>query len=870
MKTEKNRTIASRADRGASSEGAALIICLGLLSVMTLLSVAFAISMRIERMAARNFADTIRAKQLIHVALVRAFEDIDNTMSDSRSLAEQQEGGPPVPVVYPVWTSLVERGTLLIEKGIVGGDVMWSYHPDGEEANIREGEALSFIPGGSGDPMDLVDPMDLLTQSEFADTRWITNNIHRGRVSYIVINNSGLLDANSVAGTNRTYSSHVSEIDVSDTPEFVGTIDSFVNDRHRDFRYETPGELAQMNDSIRAGEPVSSFSVYSHDIARDKIFLKKRIDQMSDTEKREWWKLIDLGRPATNLGHRVAQFHLHDKFNLNSITNFDGYYKPGDLNGYTSDSGPDGFMQNYFYPLVGILEMAGFLRANDIAWNIVNYLDPDRIPQGEDSRPWTHTEGGEAIPMINEIVLEEEPVFGNRMYCLGAFGGQGQWIDGAHGSAYRLSVELWYPYAPVTVDPDDNFSFQLGIFRSRETILPPERVMTSTNLVSQLSKLNEPITNMVFGTDDEFVVFDQLIGFHTNGSATLARISVDNHFYFLGRVVKDEGIFSDVPVDEAMGYESNPGLNINRKMYDFTAPIVFQVNDPRSNGQQKYWRIIDRFNNGLSWHPSEGGHSLDEMNITPHRSIRNRQNQPVCDPWSFRGHGLPIYAQNGPMRNIAELGHIFRSNLDDEEGPDKPWMWYWRNIDLMHRKEGAQLLDLLTVRAATNEPTAGLFSMNSRQFEPSRAIFHNLEIGLTGVVDTVSASIPDQKIRSLIDELTRNEFTSFTDMFTAEDDDEGGGGPLAEAFRQCAPDVPVEARRHANHRSANDIYKEDVFRHICELITFRQNLFTIILGAQALSPRGNFVVAEKRAVANVYRDAYTGRHFVRSFKWLDD
>ena len=82
--------------------------------------------------------------------------------------------------------------------------------------------------------------------------------------------------------------------------------------------------------------------------------------------------------------------------------------------------------------------------------------------------------------------------------------------------------------------------------------------------------------------------------------------------------------------------------------------------------------------------------------------------------------------------------------------------------------------------------------------------------------------------------------------------------------------MPVEARRHANHRSANDIYKEDVFRHICELITFRQNLFTIILGAQALSPRGNFVVAEKRAVANVYRDAYTGRHFVRSFKWLDD
>jgi len=62
----------------------------------------------------------------------------------------------------------------------------------------------------------------------------------------------------------------------------------------------------------------------------------------------------------------------------------------------------------------------------------------------------------------------------------------------------------------------------------------------------------------------------------------------------------------------------------------------------------------------------------------------------------------------------------------------------------------------------------------------------------------------------------------------------------------------------------------DILDQLVNLITFRNNYFTVIVGAQVLGNDQKTVVGEKRAVATVYRDAYTGRHFMRSFKWLDE
>jgi hypothetical protein len=46
-------------------------------------------------------------------------------------------------------------------------------------------------------------------------------------------------------------------------------------------------------------------------------------------------------------------------------------------------------------------------------------------------------------------------------------------------------------------------------------------------------------------------------------------------------------------------------------------------------------------------------------------------------------------------------------------------------------------------------------------------------------------------------------------------------------------------------------------------------MFTVLLGAQVLAADGQTVEAEKRAVAIIYYDAYTGGYFTRFFKWLN-
>jgi len=757
--------------------------------------------------------------QLIDIALSNAVEDINNTMLN------------PVPVVYPDWSGLVRGGQ-------AQPDVMWSYNPAAQVANILSGQATNVIPGG-----DLNDPMDLRVQSSSASPRWITNATPTGLYAYVVVNASGLLDANFAGGADRLWSTSVAELDISGLPEITGMGHTFLADRATQGPYSSPQELEQNNSGISG--PLSTLTTFSQDPGRDQLFLT------TTNPGAFWWQYIDYRRPQHKLGQNDADQYLRDKFDVNSITNYAAYYNMGSITSYVGDIA---FFEEYYLPLSYILfyVLPPNERPDDVAWNIVNYLDPDRIPQGGSARPWTNTQGGEPIPMINEIVVRERNITEeSQILCMGAdnLSDVRNIENPERGSPYyTLSIELWYPYAPLQVSPNDNFSFQLGIFGQR--VATSIGIMDSPAAIQQLS-LDVNISDMEFGTDTEFLVFEQTFGFHTNGSPELVSLGdTEDGFWFIARVSQRTN-FGLIPVDEAI-----------RNSFHITRPRVYQVNDPRSNGHEIYWRFNEeeklsenlRFSNGMDWDPSEG-HSLGQMNITPLRNIRDSTNQPVCDPWSFRGHGLPIFARNGPMHNIAELGHIFRSNLDDGQ-PANSHLWLWRNINLMHRNEGANLLDYFTAWPQS-QPISGLFNINSRQTEATRGLFHNLSIGIDGVAETPLWNVHESSIDQVLAEMVSGEFTSFTDMFTDADEDGGGGGPLADAFRECAPD-PVNVR-HANQVSPNDIYKEDTFRHICELISFRQNLFIIILGAVEFQEDGMTLAREDHSAAYVYRDAYTGK-----------
>ena len=684
--------------------------------------------------------------------------------------------------------------------------------------------------------------MDELDEDNLPEWRYVTfenddgTTVTNGRVAYMVINGSGCLDPNRIGGEDRTWSTNINEINISS----VAGAAAFVSDREDHVRYETVAEVHRINTGLGAGDGRTMLP-YSLDIGKDLFF--------TDTNQ---------------LGYLNAL--LTNKFQINSITNYDGYYEPENFSGYSDDdSGTNNFMDNYYTPLHDLLDAAGLERPADVTWNIVNYLDTDRIPQCALDYPWRHTEGNEAIPLINEIVFRVSP-------------------DAPPGSNhYEFAVELWYPFAPVSVLPTNNFMLQVGVFTTNWTGRPQNEIPIEwyepaapgwgSDMIMDVRdpdwSFDMDIENMSFGTTSEFIVVtspeDRRISFVSNGVIGVG----NNAVWMLARVVVDgAGSFGHLPVDEAMGYhreEERDGDVARRALKKYDSEVCYEINDPRVNGQCRYW---DPEGLGAGAAPDTG----ERYDYTSVADCTLGYTNRLVTAWDdHRTHGTPIWAKNGLMLNIAEIGHIYRSNLDDE----MPVGWrFWRNVDLMHQDEGAALLDWITVRnndkktggiieeVGTNYlPLTGLVNISSRQYDSLYALINELWLGTTNEDWTGEFLIDPVDASNLVEEIIYyGPYLQYRDLFWDDGDDDGG--PIARAFRQCAS---VAGGSHTN-----DILLEDTFRHIAELITFRQNMFQVLVAAQSLAKDGESVVGEKRALATVVRDSYTGVYYMRSFKWLDD
>lgn len=666
-------------------DGVALIIVLGMLTIISLLVVSFMRSMRDERQTTKDHVDLVRARQLVPVAIVRAMEDVDRRMASS--------------CYPPFWTNAYQDVACSTGAALC---------PD-----ILDDQAVAAIPAALR-----TDASNAAAGSCYWTPVITDDGRTNGRVAYLVVNCSGLLDANVVGGTTRTGSTSVSELDLSGLPEMADSSRAtlFCSNRILHRRYETIAELAKLNPGVLA-DPVSNLFVYSYDPGRDMYFTNQ-----------------------SELGLRTIG--LTNKFRINRLATYTNY---------TTEP----FVSEYWRPLVDLLARAG-LRTNtdSIAWNIVDYLDPDRIPSAA---------GGEAVPRLNEIVLTEDP---------------------PGSTNYQLVVELWFPFAPVCLTSGDSVALRTEICHS-------DPLVTATSVYA--------VGNMEFGNvSNEFLTFTSSSFRITTDVTNIVAISVGHPVTVSAQVL--------------VGAAPMPGAVYGPT--GLTSTIDLSVNDPR----------------GMEWEPMMTN-TLGTMNAN-------------CAPWADGGQGLPIFHRDGPMQSIGELGHIYCSD------PDRPW----RNIDLMSTDEGAALLDWMTARA-TNAGAHGLVSISTAQKDVLRVLFHNMMIGYTNRFFAERVLLPDANIGALVDAIVANgPYLGFRDLFH--------DGTVAKAFSDCVPSNSAPAVKGE--------LSEDILRNIAEMITFRQNLFTIIVAAQVLAPDGIASIAEKRAVAIVYRDAYTGKHFTRSFRWLTD
>lgn len=212
--------------------GSALVIVLGMLSVLLLMGVAFSITMRTERAGASNMRHAAMARHILDSALARTMADLD------RALEEQ--GDLPVPT---------------------GGVIVTVSSKPGGAANVNP---LCY-------EASLHLPPDQLIAAVYTNAQWlpiygdvrITSNDKNdpasadspvGRYAYVILNGCGYLDPNIVgdSNSNRLYGLTPYEIDIEgDNGNVLGM--DHADDAHRFLETrDDMGHFATMGDFLTA------------------------------------------------------------------------------------------------------------------------------------------------------------------------------------------------------------------------------------------------------------------------------------------------------------------------------------------------------------------------------------------------------------------------------------------------------------------------------------------------------------------------------------------------------------------------------------------------------------------------------------------
>ena len=345
--------------RGPAS-GVALILVLGVLSLMLIMGTAFVITMRTERLAAGNHADSVRARHLAQVGLVRALDQLQQAL--------------PIQRMYPDWNVTSSWNSTN----------MWPY-----STNILRGSATNYVPRALWDAATNADWREPTTNHwleimsiydwgvDPASTstprgRLIETNLI-GRVKYLILNCSGLLDANYVGGATRAGGAHPREIAVGQLGELPELF--CAEYRPQDLRYESLAELAELNDFLP-----SNFCVYSRALPG-------------------YWDAV--------AGEVRTQVNLAGDFQA---------------------------ISNRREQIVAALTKTGL--ASDeayIVWrNLLDYIDEDSVPQ-------LQTACVEAVPMLNEVLID------NVVQTNAS-------VPPDQELRTTIKIELWYPFVNQAQD----------------------------------------------------------------------------------------------------------------------------------------------------------------------------------------------------------------------------------------------------------------------------------------------------------------------------------------------------------------------------------------------------------------------------------
>ena len=528
-----------RANQTSSSPraGAALIVALGVLSLVLLLATAFVLSMQTERMAVRNAEEKSSALGLTDIGILDAACYLEpetnltfNYVSPHaywHSDVNQNEQGQSVEWIspsdedetdeYASYKTYRERLRTILKRAYpdkepkrfrpdICGLLAGSGNDDvQDETRIGETDFTVFPPSVTNHlPPSLVHQLS----TNALPTRWEyitsvnennTNDVRlTGRVTFFVADISGLADIRHATSNQLAMAFGVSG-DSGAVPPSIATA-------------TTPLDLAALL-SAGLGEespslsPLDTFTTFSLDPSPWCLPLAP-----------ERWE-----EGAVFLGNSADPPVLTNKFDLACVTNSDaGITRILESHPAYLDNDPRTwwFAKRYDDPsddLVDTLESisnalfhteprfsftstASNRTARALFWNLLNDLDADRYPQTDTDEPWLDDIGVEAVPLVSEFCVTNLAVdidtrpFGFKTSCPACQELQEMYQSGSVPTnlAHHVCAELWYPFFATNGVPETTY----GIPDTTYLALHLWKTAYTNDIESVLARVNDDFSTV--------------------------------------------------------------------------------------------------------------------------------------------------------------------------------------------------------------------------------------------------------------------------------------------------------------------------------------------------------------------------------------
>mgnify|MGYP000990108461 CR=1 FL=1 len=470
----------------APRRGATLLVTLGVLTVLSVLVVAFFSVSRIQRQTAvlRQHRDATRNQlnEALHLAM--------RTVEDAFCYTNFTEAVPPTATgIVPqrlapvgVWFSDEWQNRNNIDKeyafqptGILVSPLLASNsNPAAWMAKLFTSEVLNLIPPALTNSIRLTATTSLCPGwQEITPPAFNRNGT---RIAFAIFDVSGFIDANYFVSGPTTQKLPRICFAQSDVTNWIGNVG------HE--------KLSDLQDQFPAlADPASTDSPFFH--------LSYDPDPDADPFSTESTEANPL------LGYAPFARSRLRKFDINSFTNWTDNTEA--LSGNWTLS-PD-LMSHCLRPVGSALIRANVnepadnpdkltvLQTASLPWNILNFIDQDRVPQlslfaGLDLAT-RHNAAIEDVPLINkvtvfdigeapddpQITLDPESYYGIDNYAA-----PGEYGEGKVSNHYAVAVELWYPFAPHS--PPPSCAVYVGVYTNQEDVgeITFERPLTADEL----------------------------------------------------------------------------------------------------------------------------------------------------------------------------------------------------------------------------------------------------------------------------------------------------------------------------------------------------------------------------------------------------